>query len=85
MSKLNELYENILNENGKKYEDITKSYKKHLKNFLHENIEEVVFVRRKQKNKAEELISRSTTFEIFRDMIDESATEFGAKNDVGCC
>ena len=57
MSKLNELYKNILNENGKKYEDISKNYKKHLTNIIHENIEEVVFVRPKQKNKADQLIS----------------------------
>ena len=79
MSKLNELYKNILNENGKKYEDISKNYKKHLKNVIHENIEGVVFVRPTQKNKAEQLISSSKTSEIVSDMIDESATEFELK------
>ena len=43
MSKLNELYKNTLNENGKKYDVINKNYKKHLKNVIHENIEGVVF------------------------------------------
>ena len=55
MSKLNELYKSILNENDKRYEDISKNYKKHLKNVIHENIEGVVFVRPTQKNKAEQL------------------------------
>ena len=59
MSKLNELYKNILNENGKKYEDISKNYKKHLK----------VFVRPTQKNKAEQLISSSKTSEIVSDVL----------------
>ena len=72
MSKLNELYKNILNENGKKNEDISKNYKKHLKNVIHENIEGAVFVRPKQKNKAEQLISSSKTSEIVSDMIDYS-------------
>ena len=53
MNKLNELYKNILNKNGKKYKDISKNYKKHLENVIQENIEGVVFVRPKQKNKAE--------------------------------
>ena len=69
MSKLNELYKNILNENGKKYEDISKNYKKHLN----------VLVRPTQKNKAEQLISSSKTSEIVSDVIDESATEFELK------
>ena len=46
-----------------------------MKNVIHENIEGVVFVRPKQKNKAEQLISRSKISEIVSDMIDESATE----------
>ena len=53
MNKLNELYKNILNKNGKKYKDISKNYNKHLENVIQENIEGVVFVRPKQKNKAE--------------------------------
>ena len=79
MSKLNELYKNILNENSKTYEDISENYKKHLKNVIHENIDRVVFVRPKQKNKAGQLISSSKTSEIVSDMIDESATEFELK------
>ena len=59
MSKLNGLYKNILNKNDKKYEDIGKNYKKHLKNAIHEYIEGVLFIRPKQKNKAEQLISSS--------------------------
>ena len=76
MSKLNELYKNILNKNGKKYEDISKNYKKHLKNLIYINIEGVLFLRPKQKDKAEQLSSSSKSSEIISDMIDESATEF---------
>ena len=78
MSKLDELYKNILNENGKKYEDISKNYKKHLKNVIHKNTV-VVFVRHKQENKAEQLISSSKPSETVNDMIDESTTEFELK------
>ena len=53
MSKLNELYKNTFNKNGKKYKGISKNYKEHLKNLFHENIDRVVLVRPKQKNKAE--------------------------------
>ena len=76
MSKLNELYKNVLNKNGKKYEDISKNYKKHLKNLIYINIEGVLFLRPKQKDKAEQLSSSSKSSEIISDMIDESATEF---------
>ena len=38
---------NILSENSKKYEDISKKCKNHLKNVIHENLERVVFVRTK--------------------------------------
>ena len=68
-----------LNENGKKHEDISKNYKKHLRNVIHENMEGVVLVRPKHKNKAEQLISSSKTSEIVSDMIVESAAEFELK------
>ena len=78
-SKLNELFKNILDENDKKYEDISKNYKKHLKNVIHEKMSYIVFVRPKQKNKAEQLISSSKTSEILSDMTDEASTEFEIK------
>ena len=54
-----------------------------MKNVIHENIEGVVFVRPKQRNKAEQLISSSKTSEIVSDVTDESARVW-AKNDVEC-
>ena len=78
-SKLNELFKNILDEHDKKYEDISKNYKKHLKNVIHEKMSYIVFVSPKQKNKAELLISSSKTSESVSDMTDEASTEFEIK------
>ena len=55
-----------------------KTTKKHLKNVIHKNTG-VVFVRHKQENKAEQLISSSKPSETVNDMIDESTTEFELK------
>ena len=60
MNFVNEMYINILLENGADPKEVSNNYKKRLKGLISVNLPDLLFVKSSQKNKPEQLISPST-------------------------
>ena len=72
MNMINEIYLNILVNNGKEKESISSNYKKYLKQLILENLPDVTFIKNKNVNKPDNLCSTKTERNAFDIGIAES-------------
>ena len=79
MNKMDEIYKGILMENGTTTDKLNATYKKYLRNLISKNIENVVFVKHTQKNKAEQLIAYTTQSETISQVAENFPTERNLK------
>ena len=73
--KIDKIYMGTLMENGTTTDKLCATYKKYLKDLISENIENVVFVKHTQKNKAEQLIAGTTQSETISQVSENFSTE----------
>ena len=73
--KIDKIYMGTLMENGTTTDKLCATYKKYLKDLISENIENVVFVKHTQKNKAEQLIAGTTQSETISQISENFSTE----------
>ena len=79
MNKMDEIYKGILMENGTTTDKLNATYKKYLRDLISKNIENVVFVKHTQKNKAEQLIAYTTQSETISQVAENFPTERNLK------
>ena len=64
---------------GNTIDKLNATYKKYLKGLISENIENVVFVKHTQKNKAEQLTAHTTQSETISEVAENCPTECDLK------
>ena len=58
INMVNEIYKEMLPENGEQHQNIARDYKKKLKDLLLEFIPEAIFVKQKEKNNPKQIITK---------------------------
>ena len=78
MNNIDEVYKDIIMENGTTTDKLNVTYKIYLKDLISENIENVVFLKHTQKYKAEQLIADTTQSKN----ISQLAENFPSEHDL---
>ena len=78
MNKVNSIYRQILLDNGEELQKALLNKKKHLKTLITENVSDIVFIKSKNRNKPEQITTRSTQSEVNKGICDSTTTN----NDI---
>ena len=78
MNSTNSIYRKILLENGQEIEKSSLDKKKHLKTLITENVSDVAFIKSKNRNKPEQIMTNSTQSKLISDICDSTTTN----NDI---
>ena len=78
MNNVNSIYRKILLENGEELQKASLDKKKHLKTLITENVSDIVFIKSKNHNKPEPIMTSSTQSEVISDICDSITTN----NDI---
>ena len=78
MNNINSVYCKILLENGEELQKASLDKKKHLKTLTTENVSDIAFMKSKNHNKLEQIMTRWTQPEVISDICDSTTTN----NDI---
>ena len=78
MNSTNSIYRKILLENGQEIQKSSLDKKKHLKTLITENVSDVAFIKSKNRNKPEQIMTNSTQSKLISDICDSTTTN----NDI---